>query len=88
MTRPPAAIASPTRIADPATLGALVRAVRKARAGQAEAAGLLGVGTRFLGDLERGKATVRLGLVLRVLDRLGLEVWIAPRGWKPLREPR
>lgn len=49
------------------------------------AAGLAGVGTRFLGDLERGKPTVRLGLALQVLERLGLEVRIAPRGWEPGR---
>jgi HTH-type transcriptional regulator / antitoxin HipB len=62
----------------------MVRAARqRAGADQATAAALAGVGVRFLGDLERGKPTVRLGLVLRVLERLGLEVWIAPRGWRP-----
>lgn len=50
---------------------------------QATAAGLAGVGVRFLGDLERGKPTVQLGLALQVLDRLGLEAWIVPRGWRP-----
>lgn len=50
---------------------------------QATAAGLAGVGPRFLSELERGKETVRLGLVLQVLDRLGLELWVAPRGWSP-----
>lgn len=65
-------------------LGALVREVRQATgADQATAAGLAGVGVRFLGELERGKPTLRLGLVLKVLDRLGLEMWIAPRGWRP-----
>jgi HTH-type transcriptional regulator / antitoxin HipB len=65
-------------------IGAAVRAVRKeAGADQAAAAGLAGVGVRFLGDLERGKESLRLGLVLRVLDRLGLELWIAPRNWRP-----
>ena len=62
----------------------MVRTARqRAGADQATAAALTGVGVRFLGDLERGKPTVRLGLVLRVLERLGLEVWIAPRGWRP-----
>jgi HTH-type transcriptional regulator / antitoxin HipB len=65
-------------------LGAIVRARRsEAATDQATAAGLAGVGTRFLGDLERGKATVRFGLVLRVLNRLGLELWVVPRGWVP-----
>lgn len=71
----------PTQIRTVLELGAIVRAIRKeSGADQIRAAGLAGVGVRFLGDLERGKANVRLGLVLRVLDRLGLEVWISPRG--------
>lgn len=74
----------PTRVQTPEELGKLVRGARNASAAdQATAAGLAGVGIRFLGDLERGKPNVRLGLALQVLSRLGLEVWIAPRGWKP-----
>jgi DNA-binding XRE family transcriptional regulator len=62
-------------------LGELVRAARRdSGADQATTAGLVGVGVRFLGDLERGKSNLRIGLVLRVLERLGLEVWVAPRG--------
>ena len=62
-------------------LGQVVRAARKGVGfDQAKAAGLAGVGTRFLGELERGKATLRMGLALQVLDRLGLEVWVGPRG--------
>ncbi|MBI4822014.1 MAG: helix-turn-helix transcriptional regulator [Deltaproteobacteria bacterium] len=63
------------------TIGEFVRTRRKA-AGltQAQAAGLAGVGTRFLSELERGKETVELGLVLRVLERFGLDLAIAPRG--------
>lgn len=72
------------RIRSTDELGAVVRdARRRADTDQVTAAGLAGVGVRFLGDLERGKPSVRLGLVLRVLDRLGLELWIAPRGWRP-----
>lgn len=68
-------------VRDPSQLGQLVRARRKA-AGltQAQAAGLAGVGNRFFSELERGKATLELGLVLKVLERLGLELRIAPRG--------
>jgi HTH-type transcriptional regulator/antitoxin HipB len=73
-----------SRVRTAAELGARVRAARHdSGVDQATAAGLAGVGTRFLGDVERGKESVRLGLVLAVLERLGLEVWIAPRGWKP-----
>ena len=72
------------RASSVAGIGEIVRAARR-RSGmdQATAAGLAGVGVRFLGDLERGKPTVQLGLALQVLDRLGLEAWIVPRGWRP-----
>lgn len=81
---PPAA---PRRVRTVDDLGGLVRAVRRRdETDQATTAGLAGVGVRFLGDLERGKPTLQLGLVLRVLERLGLELWIAPRGWRP-KEP-
>lgn len=64
-------------------IGNLVRAARhEGGTDQATTAGIAGVGVRFLGELERGKPNLRLGLVLRVLDRLGLEVWIGPRGWR------
>ncbi|HEY4243461.1 MAG TPA: helix-turn-helix domain-containing protein [Kofleriaceae bacterium] len=61
-------------------LGALVRAARRdAGLDQATAAGLAGVGARFLGDLERGKPTLRIELVLQVLARLGLDVTVSRR---------
>jgi y4mF family transcriptional regulator len=73
-----------TRVSTATEMGALLQKTRKqAKLDQETAAGLAGVGTRFLGDVERGKPTVQLALVLKVLGRLGLELWIAPRGWKP-----
>lgn len=61
-------------------LGATIRTARK-QAGleQKDAAGLAGVGLRFLSDLERGKPTVRMDKVLQVLDVLGLELTVRPR---------
>lgn len=58
-------------------IGILVRERRK-RLGllQSDAAGLLGVGVRFLSELERGKETLFLGKVLAVLEGLGLVVHI------------
>lgn len=50
---------------------------------QASISGLCGVGPRFLSELERGKPTVELERSLQVLSRLGLDVWVVPRGWKP-----
>lgn len=62
-------------------LGLLVRLQRKAQgATQADFAALCGVGTRFISELENGKPTVELGKVLQVLQCLGLEVDISPRG--------
>lgn len=78
------ALKGPQQLRSAAEIGEVVRAVRKENeADQRRAAELAGVGVRFLGDLERGKETLRIGLVLRVLDRLGLNVWIAPRSWRP-----
>ena len=84
MPKPAAPRATLVQIQTSSDLGRIVRETRRiADTDQATAAGVTGVGVRFLGDLERGKPTVRLGLVLQVLQRLGLEVWIAPRGSRP-----
>ncbi|MEW6018907.1 MAG: helix-turn-helix transcriptional regulator [Pseudomonadota bacterium] len=68
----------------PPPLEAIGQAVRSARKGlgltQPELAAAAGVGLRFLVELERGKPTVRLDRMLAVLDALGLELQIAPRG--------
>jgi HTH-type transcriptional regulator / antitoxin HipB len=74
----------PARVRSVEEIGAISRSYREQTGtDQATAAGLSGVGVRFLGDLERGKPNVRLGHVLRVLNLLGLDLWVAPRGWKP-----
>jgi len=68
-----------------AGLGDLLRRHRKSRGlSQVDAAALAGVGPRFLSELERGKATAEIGLVLRVLDRFGLKVVIAQRDGTPV----
>ena len=64
-------------------LGAVVRRRRKdSGVLQADAAALAGVGERFLSELERGKETAEVGKVLQVLERLGLELIVLPRGWR------
>ena len=63
-------------------IGEFVRARRKAsRLNQLELSELAGVGTRFISDLERGKQTVRLSEVNRVLAVFGKQLGIveAPR---------
>lgn len=69
-------------------IGNIIRATRKAQgATQAEFAALCGVGVRFLSELENGKPTAELGKVLAVIQSLGLELSLQPRGWSN-SEPR
>lgn len=64
-----------------ADLGRLVAGRRKAQGlTQAELAGLGQTGSRFIGELERGKGTVQCDKVLHVLNLLGLDVLIVERG--------
>ena len=60
-------------------LGRIIRAARRAQGlRQDQLAGAAGVGVRFLSELERGKATARVGNTLAVLDELGCKVRIEP----------
>jgi y4mF family transcriptional regulator len=61
-------------------LGAAIRKARKAQGlTQQEFADVTGVGVRFLSELERGKETAEVGLVLRVLLDAGFDVILRPR---------
>ena len=65
-------------------LGEEVRAARrKARLSQDELAELSGISRRPIYLLESGKGAVRLNILLRILDALGLELTIRPRVPKP-----
>lgn len=59
----------------PAELGDAVREARK-KAGitQSEASAMCKVGTRFLSELENGKASIQLGKTLQVLRAFGFTV--------------
>ncbi len=62
-------------------IGTLVRQYRKQHGWRIEdVSGIGNVGARFISEFERGKETAELGKVLKVLDVLGLEVVIRPRG--------
>lgn len=62
-------------------LGNKVRQKRKADGlTQAEVAAFSGVGVRFVGELERGKPSVRMDSAIKVLQGLGLEMVIKARG--------
>lgn len=64
-------------------IGGIIRVARKSQgATQADLASLCGVGTRFISELENGKTTAELGKVLIVMQSLGLELHLQPRGWK------
>ncbi len=62
-------------ITDAKSLGMAIRQHRKSMGlTQLDAAGLCGVGERFLSELERGKQSAELAKVLQVLRRLGLRL--------------
>ena len=56
-------------------LGRIVRNARKLqKLSQDDLAGMAGTGRRFIVDLEKGKQTLQLGKVLRVLRTLGVSL--------------
>lgn len=62
-------------------LGSKIRSKRKYLGFTLEkAAGLSGVGTRYLSELERGKRSIQLGKALRVMNSLGLDLIVQPKG--------
>lgn len=65
------------KIEDTKQLGQLVRAERnRLKVTQRDLAMTSGTGLRFIGELEKGKATCHLGKALHVLRQLGLRVAI------------
>ena len=68
-------------ILSPKDIGTVIKSKRKKDGlTQADAAALCGVGTRFLGELERGKETAQIGKMFRILRGLGLELNITLKG--------
>ena len=66
---------------DVETVGELIRAARKEQGlTQREFADVTGVGVRFLSELERGKSTAEIGLVLQVLANAGYDLFARRRG--------
>jgi DNA-binding XRE family transcriptional regulator len=75
------------KISTPEELGRIIRVKRKEIGVlQEAAAGIAGVGTKFLSQLENGKETAELGKTLQVLRKMGLEVYIFPRSADPFKE--
>jgi len=70
------------KVTSPADIGRMVRKKRKTDGLTiVEAAALCNVGYRFLSNIENGKSTAHIGKVLQVLNCLGLDIAIGPRGW-------
>jgi HTH-type transcriptional regulator/antitoxin HipB len=70
-------MSSKMEIKDTEALGKLIRQHRKSMGlTQLDAAGLCGVGERFLSELERGKPSASLGKTVQVLKRLGLKILV------------
>lgn len=64
-------------IRDTKALGALIRKLRRERGvTQVQLAGLAGVGERFVSEVERGKSTAEVGLVMKLVERLGFRVYV------------
>lgn len=66
-------------IVDPQALGKAVRACRTEQGLTIEEAAMtIGVAKQTLSDVEAGKSTVSLGIVLKVATELGVSLFIAP----------
>ncbi len=71
-------------IQDNKTLGSLLRKERKNQGlTQEELAAMAGVGVRFVRELEHGKESCQIGLVLQVMSTLGLTFAVYSRGERP-----
>ncbi len=65
-------------------LGQLVRTARKQQGMRLiEAAGLCGVSPRFLSELENGRDTCTLRLVLQVCNTIGIDLYAQRRDGAP-----
>jgi len=69
------------KIADSQSLGKIIRMRRKElHYSQAYLSEFTGLSISFISDLERGKPTAELEKTLRVINILGLDVFVEKRG--------
>lgn len=69
------------KISNASEIGQLMRQRRRELGkNQQDIAWIAGVGVRLVSELENGKETAEIGKALLLLERLGLDVWIFPRG--------
>lgn len=63
---------------NPKTLGEIIKSRRKAlNITQQELYLMLGIGNRVISDIENGKTTTQIGIVLRVLEALNIKIAIS-----------
>lgn len=68
-------------IKDVKELGSIIRAFRKSQQLTLDkVSGITHIGMRFLSELERGKETAEIGKTINIINKLGLELIIQPRG--------
>ncbi len=73
--KPPQVLPAPRAIRTPEALGELVRQARESMGlSQTAFADLVGVGRRFVSELENGKATLELGKVMAVCSAAGVDL--------------
>ena len=69
------------RIKNPEDLGTAIRQRRKERGlTQQELADACGCSIMYLSSLERGKQTAEIGIALRIVNTLALDIELIPRG--------
>ena len=75
------AASSERQVRDATEIGAVLRRARK-RQGltQQGLADLVGVGVRFVSEVERGKGTAEVDRVIDLLRGVGIDVFLAARG--------
>ncbi|AVC44438.1 transcriptional regulator [Francisella tularensis subsp. novicida] len=65
-------------IFDTKDLGLLIRKARKEQGlTQTDLAGISGLGTRFIGEVENGKSTAHIGKVIQLASSLGLVISVS-----------
>ena len=71
----------PQRVKDATDLGSVIRLQRKQLGlTQQELADACGCSIMYLSNLERGKETAELGIALRIVNLLGLDMTLSERG--------
>ena len=77
--QPPSSL--PAKVASTADIGAIAQQARKEQGlTQIDLAGLAGLGTRFVIELEQGKETIQMQKAMQVLQELGLEMVVRKKG--------